>query len=60
MNFKQAVADFEETWLPLIIERYSASDEVAIRTGFNDYIDGLHKDGLITEHQAYNWPNPYN
>ena len=29
------------------------------RTAFNDYVDGLNKDGLVTDYQAYNWSNPF-
>ena len=25
----------------------------------NDYVDGLNKDGLVTDYQAYNWSNPF-
>ena len=26
---------------------------------FNDYVDSLNKDGLVTDYQAYNWSNPF-
>ena len=34
-------------------------DSIAKRTAFNDYVDMLNKDGMVTDHQAYNWSNPF-
>ena len=34
-------------------------DSIAKRCAFNDYVDGLNKDGLVTDYQAYNWSNPF-
>ena len=34
-------------------------DSIAKRTSFNDYVDSLNKDGLVTDYQAYNWSNPF-
>jgi len=31
----------------------------AKRCAFNDYVDSLNKDGLVTDYQAYNWSNPF-
>ena len=39
----------------------STSEEIALpkREAFNDYVDMLNKDGLVTDYQAYNWSNPF-
>ena len=34
-------------------------DSIAKREAFNNYVDGLNKDGLVTDYQAYNWSNPF-
>ena len=34
-------------------------DRIAKREAFNDYVDMLNKDGLVTDYQAYNWSNPF-
>ena len=34
-------------------------DSIAKRCAFNDYVDSLNKDGLVTDYQAYNWSNPF-
>lgn len=34
-------------------------DSIAKREAFNDYVDGLNKDGLVTDKQANTWSNPY-
>jgi hypothetical protein len=48
---------FDETIKPLIVEQYSEDDIVAINTSFNDWLDGLEKDGEIgsiaTEYYTY-------
>ena len=34
-------------------------DRIAKREAFNNYVDMLNKDGLVTDYQAYNWSNPF-
>ena len=54
MNFRmtkvEAVASFRESW---------RGDSIAKRCAFNDYVDMLNKDGLVTDYQADNWSNPF-
>ena len=60
MTKKQAVDQFRADWADLIKSDPSwRGDVVAKRTSFNDYVDGLNKDGLVTDYQAYNWSNPF-
>ena len=39
--------------------RYRRGDVIAKRTHWNDYTDGLCKDGLITLKQYENWGQPF-
>ena len=39
--------------------RYRRGDVIAKRTHWNDYTDGLCKDGLITQKQYENWGQPF-
>ena len=61
MNFrmtkKQAVASFRE----MLRESGDAlrGDSIAKREAFNNYVDMLNKDGMVTDYQAYNWSNPF-
>ena len=34
-------------------------DSIAKREAFNNYVDGLNKDGYVPDWQAYNWSNPF-
>lgn len=34
-------------------------DSIAKREAFNDYVDVLNRDGLVTDEQANNWSNPF-
>lgn len=58
MTKNDAVRDFKMSILPCIIHRYG-KEKVAIRCGWNDYVDYLQKDGRITEKQAKTWTNPF-
>ena len=60
MTKKEAVASFRECWGNVLECNPSfRGDKIAKRTAFNDYVDGLNKDGLVTDYQAYNWSNPF-
>ena len=64
MNFrmtkKQAVQQFRESWADFVaIDPSWRGDSIAKRCAFNDYVDSLNKDGLVTDYQAYNWSNPF-
>ena len=60
MTKKQAVDSFRELWRDLLVsEPHYRGDSIAKRCAFNDYVDSLNKDGMVTDHQAYNWSNPF-
>lgn len=59
MREEDIINEFEEHIKPGVIAYYSADDEVAIRTAFNDYTDALRKDDKISEWQYMNGENPY-
>ena len=50
MTKKEAVADFRECWGNFVeCNPHFRGDKIAKRTAFNDYVDGLNKDGLVTD-----------
>ena len=51
---KQVVAQFRE-----LLGDSLRGDSIAKREAFNNYVDMLNKDGIVTDHQAYNWSNPF-
>ena len=60
MTKKQAVEQFRWDWSDFLKNNPSfRGDKIAKRCAFNDYVDGLNKDGLVTDYQAYNWSNPF-
>jgi len=54
MTEQQALAEFRE-----YVGWAYRGDKVAQREAWNNYIDSLAKDQLITEKQAFNWSNPF-
>ena len=60
MTKVEAVASFRDSWnIFLVRNPHFRGDKIAKRTSFNDYVDALNKDGLVTDYQAYNWSNPF-
>jgi len=62
MTKRQALAKFRENTLPLIREAYEKDrrvDHVARREGWNNYVDSLRSDKIITKHQYETWGNPF-
>ena len=60
MTKSEAVAQFRELWRDFLSSNpHFRGDKIAKRCSFNDYVDGLNKDGLVTDYQAYNWSNPF-
>ena len=60
MTKTEVVEQFRELWADVVANDPKwRGDSVAKRCAFNDYVDGLNKDGLVTDHQAYNWSNPF-
>ena len=57
---KEVVAQFRELWAETVANEPSwRGDSIAKRCAFCDYVDMLNKDGIVTDHQAYNWSNPF-
>ena len=60
MTKVEAVASFRELWADVVrCEPSWRGDKIAKRCAFNDYVDMLNKDGMVTDHQADNWSNPF-
>ena len=55
MHYSEALADFNENFLPAVIERYGEDDQIAINEEWSYYIDSLSRDGQITNSQVSAW-----
>ena len=57
---KDVVQQFRWDWSDFLKSNPNfRGDSIAKRCAFNDYVDALNKDGLVTDYQAYNWSNPF-
>ena len=56
---KQALEIFREDIAPYVREQYGRGDVIAMREAWNNWTDGLCKDGCITPHQYTTWTNPF-
>lgn len=56
----EAVRLFAEEWIQ-ILERQPnwKGDTIAKREAFNNFVDKLNRDHLISDNQAFRWSNPY-
>jgi hypothetical protein len=54
MTFRQALKIFRTE----ILTAYKQRDATTVRCMFNDWIDGLYRDGEITERQVNTWCYP--
>jgi len=59
MNKNEAKMEFEALWLDEAKSHNRPNDKSAIRLYWNNFVDGLQKDGKITKRQADNWVNPF-
>ena len=61
ITFDEACVIFRDHVLPMVIERYEADgikDDPARCETWNNWVDGLNKDRLISDWQAMNWSHP--
>jgi len=56
---KIVLRSFMENVLPCVINQYGKNDLPAKREAWNNYTDGLCKNGQITIKQYENWNNPF-
>ena len=59
MTKVEAAASFREMLKDSPTGTLLKGDRIAKREAFNNYVDMLNKDGLVTDYQAYNWSNPF-
>ena len=59
MTKVEVVASFREMLKDSPTGTLLRGDRIAKREAFNNYVDMLNKDGMVTDHQAYNWSNPF-
>lgn len=57
MTYRQAVREFETTHRSLYINH---ADYWTAQLAWACYVDGLHRDGLITDNQVFIWSTPFN
>ena len=56
----KALSTFRELWRDQVShDRALRGDAVAKREAFNNFIDDLHRQRYITDHQVFNWTNPF-
>ena len=57
---KQVLTEFSELWRGVVADNPSAKgDVIAKREAFNDYVDSLNKQKIVSDHQAFTWTNPF-
>ena len=60
MTKKDVVQQFRWDWSDFLKSNPSwRGDRIAKREAFNNFVDALNKDGMVTDYQAYNWSNPF-
>ena len=59
MTKVEVVASFREMLKDSPTGTLLRGDRIEKREAFNNYVDMLIKDGLVTDYQAYNWSNPF-
>ena len=58
---KDVLSCFTELWKNAVKGGMVRDNDLpAKREGWNNYIDGLQKDGYITENQINSWVHPFN
>jgi len=53
------LANFKRDIRPGIIKRHGLKDKTAMRTEWGMYVDGLCRDGSVTDKQRMTWLNPF-
>lgn len=59
MTKKEALARFREEVMPHVLLRYGKRDRVALAEEWNNWIDYLHSEGLVSSKQRDGWLNPF-
>ena len=57
---RQALESFRDLWQDVLATNPNyRGDSIAKREEWNNYVDSLNKDRLVTDHQASTWSNPF-
>ena len=57
---QKVLSTFRELWRERVEHnRALRGDVVAKREAFNNFVDDLHRQRYLTDHQVYNWSNPF-
>ena len=54
-----ALANFRRDVYPVVVEVYGSDDKPAMRFEWGMYVDGLCRDGEVTDKQRMTWLNPF-
>lgn len=57
-DYARVNAQFQEGIMPGLVQQYGTHDKCAMEQAYNDFTDGLCKDGEITQWQYNNWEHP--
>ena len=56
----QVLEQFRYNWKVAVAkDRSLRGDTIAKRESWNNFVDCLNQDGMVTDWQAYNWTNPF-
>ncbi len=56
----QVLDQFRYNWKVAVMQdRSLRGDTIAKREYWNNFVDSLNQDGMVTDWQAYNWTNPF-
>jgi hypothetical protein len=58
MTQREALATFKAEIVPEV-QKKRPNDKPAVREAWVNYIDQLHRERLISDHQADSWDNPF-
>lgn len=57
---QQVLSTFRELWREQVDHnRALRGDVIAKREAFNNFVDDLHRQRYLTDHQVFNWSNPF-
>jgi|TARA_B100002019_G_C21212390_1_gene570129 hypothetical protein len=56
----QVLDQFRYNWkVAVISDKSLKGDAIAKREYWNNFVDSLNKEGLVSDYQANNWTNPF-
>lgn len=59
VTHREALSHFNQQVKPHVIAKYGPRDRPALGEAWVLYVDGLERDGMISQRQAETWDNPF-